>query len=549
MDESAPLDQDRTEPDRSAPLETDQDRTTMDENPRFLWRETDLVDSSDDAADSNADDDGADADEESVRSDVSDGSMLSIHVSDDDDICQSFSLTPENSQETAETVPVNLESTLVDFMFRNHVTHSAMHELLGIFNSFHDRNVPRLPKNPRTLLSHCREIDTPFMEETDNFIYLGLGRSFDYLFSNPHTKTDFLKAKSIKMSFNFDGLPLTKSNNLELWPILMNTDVAKEYVHVIGAYLEKGKPKDVREMITDCFINDLKDVISNGFSFKHQGVTLNKKVELHYIVCDLPALSLVKQIKGHAGYASCPKCTIYGERSEDRMCFIPAHHDVHAREYLTSTAVRTGATVWPKNKPKALLKARTDVTFRAKEDSEHQSAHRSPFERLPIDMVETFTLDGMHCVYLNGLKRFMSFLRAEKSTRKKLTPEEKKAEKDRKDKEREDRKKKGKTGKKNPGDAHKISGTTFLSLGNEFSKCTYPREFTRVPRNFEHYEKWKATELRMFLLYGGDIIIRSLGNLIKKDLIEAFQSFCLAIRILSDRETHRVSICPLLSTF
>lgn len=191
-------------------------------------------------------------------------------------------------------------------------------------------------------------------------------------------------------------------------------------------------------------------------------------------------------------------------------------------------------------------------------------------------MVEHFTLDGMHCVYLNGLKRFMKFLQGIKSTRptKKLTERvpgepteeemvqvdpdaetqwpttevdeeveevEEEVEADQEDEPENQeneappkKKKKRKTVKKKKKPPKSISATVFANLGKKFAALTYPREFTRKPRGFDHYAKWKATELRMFLLYGGDILVRHEATILNANVGTAFQAFCMATRIMSD---------------
>lgn len=37
-----------------------------------------------------------------------------------------------------------------------------------------------------------------------------------------------------------------------------------------------------------------------------------------------------------------------------------------------------------------------------------------------------------------------------------------------------------------------------------------PREFSRRPRSLSEYKQWKATELRLFLLYAGPVVSKGL---------------------------------------
>lgn len=412
----------------------------------------------------------------------------------------------ELEQELQEIVRAKVQETdfeeiLVDFMFRHRISHAAMHDLLAIFNSFNSKPIPPLPRNPRTLLAH-QASKVKFVEQSAQFVYLGLSRMFSYLLINH--EADFLAAPSINMAFNFDGLELTNSTSAQLWPILLNTNIAREYVHVVGAFYGTQKPSP--EELLSSLVTDLKHVLDNGFEYKRNGAICHKPVVLEYIVCDLPAMAIVKGIKGHGGYGACPKCSVYGKRVEGRTSYIPRQHNEDAQFYMDAPFPKPSRTIkgpdgkipW-KNKPIVLVEQRTDSTFRMKTDKRHHNVS-SPLLELYIDMIECFTLDGMHCAHLNGLKRFMTFLKGEKGTHV----------------------------------GRLISQSAFLSLGNEYAKATYPREFTRCPRNFDHYEKWKATELRMFLLYGGDVLVRSSVVALQPDLVTAFQSFSMSIRILSD---------------
>ncbi|XP_065643787.1 uncharacterized protein LOC136075223 [Hydra vulgaris] len=56
-----------------------------------------------------------------------------------------------------------------------------------------------------------------------------------------------------------------------------------------------------------------------------------------------------------------------------------------------------------------------------------------------------------------------------------------------------------------------------------------PREFSRKPRSLLEYKKWKATELRQFLLYTGPVVLK---NVLKDTVYSNFLDLSVAIRIL-----------------
>jgi len=52
-----------------------------------------------------------------------------------------------------------------------------------------------------------------------------------------------------------------------------------------------------------------------GVNDKHYNLVLSS------IVCDIPARAFVKNVKGHAGYFGCDKCTQEGKHRKGRMTF------------------------------------------------------------------------------------------------------------------------------------------------------------------------------------------------------------------------------------
>ena len=219
---------------------------------------------------------------------------------------------------------------------------------------------------------------------------------------------------------------------------------------------------------------------------------MHKNVELDYIVCDLPALALVKSIIGHGGYAACPKCTVYGEWLSSRMTYVPAVHNEMA-------SVRRFDNVNQGPGPDNQVMLRTNESFREQRDKHHHQAEKTPFLDLKIDMVSTFTIDGMHTVYLGVARRFLHFIKTSKNRRVTLT-----------------------------GKARTlVTETQMKRIGEHFSSesTKFPREFSRPARNFEHFDQWKATEFRMFVLYGGDMALGGSGTGIPSVLVTAFRCF------------------------
>ena len=77
----------------------------------------------------------------------------------------------------------------------------------------------------------------------------------------------------------------------------------------------------------------------------------------------------------------------------------------------------------------------------------------------------------------------------------------------------------------------KISAGLMLLISSRLEEFKLPSEFVRQPRSLTHLDRWKATELRSFLLYTG---IVALKGVIDVSVYKHFLSLCIAIRLLCE---------------
>ncbi len=219
----------------------------------------------------------------------------------------------ENScSDNPEEEPHNdAKRKLAEWAANRNVSHSALSELLGILLELG----LDLPKDPRTLLSTVKECD---VKEMGQGSYYHFGLTSAIISELKITSESELTTDTLTVRVNVDGLPLSKSSNMQLWPILGQiVELPKANVFIIGVYAGPCKPESVNDYMHD-FIEDLKVVTRVGVTFngKHYNVPLPDA-----FICDTPARAFLKCVKGHGSYSSCERCTQYGIYLDGKVVF------------------------------------------------------------------------------------------------------------------------------------------------------------------------------------------------------------------------------------
>lgn len=181
-----------------------------------------------------------------------------------------------------------------------------------------------------------------------------------------------LSVDTLTLRVNIDGLPLFRSSEMELWPIVATTkEFPKCGVIIIGLYAGSAKP--VKEYLKD-FIDYLKSVTKEGLNYKgkHFNIALPDA-----FICDAPARAFLKCIKGHSGYSSCERCTDHGIYMDNKVVF-----------------------------PERTETPRTDESFERLIDEDHHHGV-SPLQDLGIGMVSSVVLDYMHLICLGNVKKIL----------------------------------------------------------------------------------------------------------------------------------------------
>ncbi|XP_067206649.1 uncharacterized protein [Linepithema humile] len=227
----------------------------------------------------------------------------------------------------------------------------------------------------------------------------------------------------------------------------------------------------------------MKDFIQEYKNLCDNGLVIDTKlysVTVSAFICDAPARAFIKVIKGHNGFYGCERCTQKGTHP-------------------------FGATIF--NKINA--ESRTDESFLLQTQLGHHNGI-SPLTEINFPMVTNFILDSMHLVHLGVMKKILFEMVQGNNYFSKL-------------------------------DTRRIN---CLSQILESLHEYIPIDFSRKPRNLNKIRKWKATELRQFVLYTGLFVF---NGIIPNNHIDHFKIFHTAIFILS-HPTLAVQLCNYAQT-
>ena len=228
-----------------------------------------------------------------------------------------------------------------------------------------------LKKTNYKLCNLIRRFNIEDVTDTAEFVYFGIARNLQRI-----VNVALHKIKILKFQFNMDGVPIFKSSNLEFWPILgkiFSYDSFNYKPFVVAIHSGVSKPKSLERYLSD-FVEELNNLLKHGIVIHGQTFA----VEVMCFVCDRPARSFIKCIKGHGGYHACERCDVKGELYENRIIY--------------STGEK-----------------RSNKSFRNQKDPEHHSNLISPLSRIqpPLNMVNHFVLDSMHLAYLGVMKKLL----------------------------------------------------------------------------------------------------------------------------------------------
>ncbi|KYN26870.1 hypothetical protein ALC57_03748 [Trachymyrmex cornetzi] len=251
---------------------------------------------------------------------------------------------------------------------QNNISQIALQELMNILRN---KLLPQLPVSVKSFVGTKYTFNIENFvdpeEEHYQYVYFGLREGLSCINTALHIN-------KVPLQINIDGIPLYKSSRKQLWPILCKVhhdpDIYKPFV--VGIFCGYNKPKNINQYFRK-FINEIN-------TLQHDGLLISNRLIKPYIkcfVCDSPARSFLKGIKGHGGFSACERCTVHGERISNRTVY----SEINALE-------------------------RTNESFRAQNDLEHHVAITPLLTIIPeIDMIQIFVLDSMHLGYTGKMQK------------------------------------------------------------------------------------------------------------------------------------------------
>lgn len=260
-----------------------------------------------------------------------------------------------------------IRQKVVEWVLECEPVHNHVDKLLTALD---EAGIKGLPLTCRTLLGTDTNIKTIYYNsDTELYFYNVEMKIVNNLMR--YDREQIRNLEVVELQLHYDGLPVKKSSADTLWPLLASFyNIHPTAVFPLNFAMCQNKPTDISYL--DRTIEELVTLTNLGINFCGQ----NLPVVIKTVVADAPARALIKSVKGHTGNFCCGKCCERGTWVENRMVFLNTDNFV----------------------------PRSDQDFRQRIHENHHLPVRqhgpSPLLPLPINMVEAFPQDYMHCVCL-----------------------------------------------------------------------------------------------------------------------------------------------------
>lgn len=205
------------------------------------------------------------------------------------DSCEDVEITPENSKRR-----LDVKEDVKAWALKHNITHAAVGDLLKMLQE----HMPYsgFPSDPRTLLKTPRRVNIEYIEGGQLY-HFGIESQIEKylkggikLFCLPNHPNLNVSKNIITLKVGIDGLPISKSSNLQFWPILASIDQAvSNKVFPISLFYGETKPVNVNEFLRP-FVEEMKYLEVEGIMYNQ----VRYEVRIRCIVADAPARSFIK---------------------------------------------------------------------------------------------------------------------------------------------------------------------------------------------------------------------------------------------------------------
>lgn len=179
-------------------------------------------------------------------------------------------------EESGNSGNADIRKDLAEWALKHNCTRSTLNELLVILRRHGHKN---LPADGRTLLQTPRTVDL-LHKCGGQYAYFGIEKGILHILG---LKSLVLKENTISLQFNIDGVPLFKSSNVQLWPIMCSLNRG-HIPFIVGMFCGTAKPKPVKEYLAD-FVKELHKLTVDGIRVEDKVYN----VSTDGFVCDAPA--------------------------------------------------------------------------------------------------------------------------------------------------------------------------------------------------------------------------------------------------------------------
>lgn len=295
----------------------------------------------------------------------------------------------------------------------------------------------------------------------------------------------------ISVIIHSDGVPLYKSKNLSAWPILGAVLEFPPYartrhdnVLLLGVWIGKKKP---------AFVQMLQRFVEMINHAKNVGIKINDGRNVHVLfpmlMGDMPALSIMVNFVEPNSFYACMFCHVKGIYNHCGRCVTYPHGDA-ASLRTTNEFRQCGKLASTENK-----RPSRDIALGRKGISSFENI-------LDVPLPHSIIIDSMHTVFLCHSRKMLIFLN------------------------------------------NFIAKPNFLQISKKLKSIKFIHDILRRPRSLLNLNKWKASEVRLFILYIG---LPVLVEYLPEDQCGHLAMYVAILRLMHDHWRSDRNFCDAVS--